>query len=197
MLVDLTQYLWILWLALVVLFIVIEVLTLEFTFLMIAAGTLIGGLGANLLGWPWWLQIALAAAISGLLIFTIRPVLLMNLEKGADPAKSNVDALYELGGRVTGAFANGVGEVKLDNGETWTARIDDRSPIAAISVGKRIAVAGIEGAIAVVVPEPVDIAESAPAEPSSIPPAQSSPRSSKSRSTKPRAPSRSPRKEEK
>lgn len=176
MLVDLTQYLWILWLALVVLFIVVEVLTLEFTFLMIAAGSLIGGLGSNLLGWPWFVQIALAAAISGLFIFTIRPILLMNLEKGADPAKSNVDALYDLGGRVTGAFTNGVGEVKLDNGETWTARIDEQSPTASIAVGKRVAVAGIEGAIARVVPEP------------------SQPHSS---TTKPRATPQSPRKEEK
>ncbi|GHD76904.1 membrane protein implicated in regulation of membrane protease activity [Salinibacterium amurskyense] len=153
MLVDLTQYLWILWLALVVLFIVVEVLTLEFTFLMIAAGSLIGGLGSNLLGWPWYVQIALAAAIAGLLIFTIRPVLLMNLEKGADPAKSNVEALYELGGHVTGSFTKGIGEVKLDNGETWTARIGDGSAPSTIPVGKRISVMAIEGAIAVVVLE--------------------------------------------
>ncbi|MGV8876051.1 MAG: NfeD family protein [Rhodoglobus sp.] len=152
MLPDLSDYLWILWLALVVLFIVIEVFTLEFTFLMMAAGTLIGGLGANLLGWEWWLQIALAAAISGLLIFTIRPVLLMSLEKGGDPAKSNVDALYSLGGRVTGAFSHGVGEVKLDNGETWTARLSDRDVQTPLSVGSRISVAAIEGATAVVVP---------------------------------------------
>jgi len=212
MLVDLTQYLWILWLALVVLFIVIEVLTLEFTFLMIAAGTLIGGLGANLLGWPWYTQIALAAALSGLLIFTIRPVLLMNLEKGADPAKSNVDALYELGGRVTGAFANGIGEVKLDNGETWTARIDDRSPTSAISVGQRVAVAAIEGAIAVVVPEgeaPSSASSSQPdgadsngalpeaPTPRTSKPGTSKPRTPKPRTNKPRAASKPPRKEEK
>lgn len=198
MLIDLTNYLWILWLALVVLFIVIEVLTLEFTFLMIAAGTLIGGLGSNLLGWPWWLQIALAAAISGLLIFTIRPVLLMNLEKGADPAKSNVDALYELGGRVTGAFANGIGEVKLDNGETWTARIDDRSAASAISVGSRVAVAAIEGAIAVVVPESLADTTSTQSVPDeAVDPPTSKPRASKSRSTKPRATPQPPRKEEK
>ncbi|MBH0115411.1 NfeD family protein [Salinibacterium sp. NG253] len=174
MLIDLTQYLWILWLALVVLFIVIEVMTLEFTFLMISAGTLIGGLGSNLLGWPWYIQIALAAAISGLLIFTIRPVLLMNLEKGADPAKSNLDALLELGGRVTGPFANGIGEVKLDNGETWTARIGDSSPPSAVPVGKRVSVTDIEGAIAVVVLE-----------------------SAKPGSTQPRATKKSPRKEKK
>ncbi|MBH0009414.1 NfeD family protein [Salinibacterium sp. UTAS2018] len=174
MLVDLTQYLWILWLALVVLFIVIEVLTLEFTFLMIAAGSLIGGLGSNLLGWPWYVQIALAAAIAGLLIFTIRPVLLMNLEKGADPAKSNVEALYELGGFVTASFTKGIGEVKLDNGETWTARIGDGAAPSTMPVGKRISVLAIEGAIAVVVLEKTH--------PST---------------TKPRATTQPPRKEEK
>ena len=92
MLVDLTQYLWILWLALVVLFVVIELLTLEFTFLMIAAGTLIGGLGANLIGWPWWVQIGLAAILSALLIFTIRPLLLMTLHKSG-PAKKNSNSV--------------------------------------------------------------------------------------------------------
>ncbi|WP_246078002.1 NfeD family protein [Rhodoglobus vestalii] len=202
MLVDLTQYLWILWLALVVIFIVIEVLTLEFTFLMIAAGTLIGGLGTNLLGGPWWLQIALAATISGLLIFTLRPVLLMNLEKGADPAKSNIDALYDLGGRVTGAFVDGVGEVKLDNGETWTARIHDRSPESTISLGIRVSVTAIEGATAVVVPattstpvpDPLSESDAATAAPGTTPPKV---RTTKPRTTKPRATNPSPRKEKK
>src|SRR4051794_11406088 len=41
---DLTHYLWIGWLALAVVFVIIELVTLEFTFLMLAAGALIGGL---------------------------------------------------------------------------------------------------------------------------------------------------------
>ena len=49
MLPDLTQYMWIAWLVLAILFVIVELLTLEFTFLMLAAGTLIGGLGVNLL----------------------------------------------------------------------------------------------------------------------------------------------------
>ena len=64
MLPDLTQYMWIAWLVLAILFVIVELLTLEFTFLMLAAGTLIGGLGVNLLGGVWWLQILAAAAIS-------------------------------------------------------------------------------------------------------------------------------------
>ena len=49
MFVDLTQYLWIVWLSIVVIFVIVELLTLEFTFLMLAAGSLIGGLLAYVL----------------------------------------------------------------------------------------------------------------------------------------------------
>ncbi|MGV8897388.1 MAG: NfeD family protein [Rhodoglobus sp.] len=152
MLVDLTQYLWILWLSLVVLFVVIELLTLEFTFLMIAAGTLIGGLGANLLGWPWWVQIGLAAVLSALLIFTIRPLLLLTLHKGADNTPSNVAALYGQGARVMRDFVEGAGSVKLDNGELWTARIAPTAAPAALLEGNRVTVTRIDGAIAEVAP---------------------------------------------
>lgn len=93
MLPDLTQYLWILWLALAILFVIIELLTLEFTFLMLAAGTLLGGLGTNLLGGPWWLQIGFAAIFSALLLFTIRPLLLRALRRSSPVVLTNVDAL--------------------------------------------------------------------------------------------------------
>lgn len=151
---DLTQYLWILWLVLVILFVVIELLTLEFTFLMIAAGSLIGGLGANLLGWPWWLQIALAAVISALLLFTIRPLLLKTLRKGADLTPSNVDALYGQGARVMRDFVEGEGVVKLDNGETWTARLAPAAAAAVVVEGQRTIVTRIHGSIAEVSPLP-------------------------------------------
>ena len=120
---DLTQYMWIGWLALAVVFIIIELVTLEFTFLMLAAGSLIGGLGVNLLGGPWWLQILAAAVLSVLLLFTIKPLLLRRLHRNDPDAKTNVDALYGLGGRVMSRFVENAGLVKLDNGETWTARL--------------------------------------------------------------------------
>jgi len=153
---DLVQYLWIVWLCLVLLFVVIELLTLEFTFAMIAAGSLIGGLGTSLLHGPWWLQIGLAAAISALLLFTIRPLLLRTLHKGADPTKSNVDALYELGGRVMTAFVEGAGQVKLDNGETWTARLSPAHPSADLHDGDRVVVTRVLGATVEVAPAPIE-----------------------------------------
>lgn len=151
MLPDLTQYLWIAWIVLALIFIIIELVTLEFTFLMLAAGSLIGGLGVNLLGGPWWLQVALAAALSALLLFTIRPLLLRLLHRGQKPELTNVDALAGMRARVLGPFVDGYGSVKLDNGETWTARADD-AHAAAFQVGTRVLVVAVLGATVEVAP---------------------------------------------
>jgi membrane protein implicated in regulation of membrane protease activity len=152
MLPDLTQYMWIAWLSLALVFIIIELLTLEFTFLMLAAGSLIGGLGVNLLGGPWWLQILCAAVLSALLLFTIRPLLLKRLHRDDIDSRTNVDALYGLGGRVMSRFVEGGGSVKLDNGETWTARLPAARTGEALDVGDRVVVAAVLGATVEVVP---------------------------------------------
>lgn len=153
MLLDLTQYLWIVWLVFVLVCIIIELLTLEFTFLMIAAGALIGGLGANLLGLPWWAQIALAAVIAAGLLFTIRPLLLKRLTKGADPAKSNVDALYGMRARVTTEVTELGGYARLANGETWTARLAPKFEHLTLAEGTRVIVTRVDGATVEVAPE--------------------------------------------
>jgi len=151
---DLTQYIWIAWLVLVLLFVIIELLTLEFTFLMLAAGSLIGGLGVFLLGGPWWLQVAIAAAVSALLLFTIRPLLLRALHRGEPPARTNVDALYGIGGRVVAPFLEGAGSVRLDNGETWTARFSEALPYPVVAAGDRVIVDAVHGATVEVTPVP-------------------------------------------
>lgn len=152
MLTDLTQYMWIAWLVLAVVFVIIEMVTLEFTFLMLAVGSLVGGLGVNLLGGPWWLQILAAAVLSVLLLFTIKPFLLKRLHRSTPDTKTNVDAIYGLGGRVVSRFAEHGGSVKLDNGETWTARLSPAQAGAALDVGDRVVVAAVAGATVEVVP---------------------------------------------
>ncbi len=151
MLPDLTEYLWIAWLVLALLFIIIELLTLEFTFLMLGAGTLIGGLGVNLLGGVWWLQVLAAAAVSALLLFTIRPLLLRALHRSSALIPTNVDALYGIGARVVTPFVGGDGSVRLDNGETWTARLVGDP--AGLDVGSRVVVQAVRGATVEVAPE--------------------------------------------
>lgn len=144
-----TSYAWVAWLVLILIFITVEMLTLQFTFLMIAIGS-VGGLLSGLFGTPWWGQLLIAAALSVLLLFLIRPPLLRWLKKGGDPTKSNVEALIGTRGTVVMTLGPGGGQVKLGNGETWTARIG----VGAIELlpGDQVLVTAIEGSTAVVIP---------------------------------------------
>lgn len=148
---DLTDYLWIVWLVFILVCVIIELLSLEFTFLMIAVGSL-AGLGANLLGAIWWLQIVTAAVVSVLLILLIRPVLLRLMRKGADAAPSNVAALLGMSAQVLSTVGNSGGLVKLANGETWTARLSPDTDSQSAEPGESVRVAAIEGSTAVVLP---------------------------------------------
>jgi|SRR6185312_8387485 membrane protein implicated in regulation of membrane protease activity len=146
-----TSYAWIGWLVLILVFIIIEMLVLEFTFLMIAVGSL-GGLISGLFGVPWWGQLLIAAALSVLLLFLLKPPLLRLLKRGADPAKSNVDALIGTPGTVVLTLTDDNGQVKLSNGETWTARFAPGSTIRRLQPGERVLVAAIDGSTAIVIP---------------------------------------------
>lgn len=146
----LSDYAWILWLALILVFLIIEMMTLEFTFLMIALGSL-GGLVSGLLGLPWWAQIVVAAILSLVLLAAVKPPLLRRLKRGGDPTPTLIDALIGMDGTVVRDFTAGEGQVKLTVGETWTARV--AVPQASeLQTGDRVTVASIEGATAVVVP---------------------------------------------
>lgn len=151
---------WIIWLTLILLFIIVEVTTVEFTFLMLALGS-VGGLLAGAFGGPFWLQIIVAALASVLLLFTVRPPLLRALKRGGDPALSNVEALLGLRGEVVLPLASpttpvsngfGLGQVKLANGETWTARLLAPEGTPSLDTGMAVVVTAIEGSTAVVVP---------------------------------------------
>jgi membrane protein implicated in regulation of membrane protease activity len=142
---------WLIWLGLALLFLIIEVFTLDFTFLMLSLGS-VGGLVSAVLGLPWFLQILIAAVLSLLLLFAVRPSLVRRLRKGSDPALSLVDALIGARGTVTTAFTSGQGHVKLSNGEVWTARLPVGSTDPAPAAGDHVVVIAIEGATAIVEP---------------------------------------------
>lgn len=148
----LANYAWIVWLVVILIFITIEMASLELTFLMLAIGS-VGGLLAGLLGAPWWLQLVIAAVLSMALLLGIKPPLIRALRKGADPAPSNIDALLGLQGRVISSIGETGGQVRLANGETWTARLSSVTAQRVVEPGERVLVTAIEGATAVVVPE--------------------------------------------
>jgi len=149
-------YAWVVWSALILIFIIIEVFTLDFTFLMLALGS-VGGLVSSLFAIPVWAQVIIAAVLSIALLFGVRPPLLRRLRKGADPTLSNVEALIGITGTVVSEFVDGVGYTKLANGETWTSRRRGTSGLSALHTselkpGDRVVVVTIEGATAVVEP---------------------------------------------
>ncbi|MBK5239221.1 MAG: NfeD family protein [Actinomycetales bacterium] len=145
-------YGWIFWLSLVLLFLTIEMFTLDFTFLMIGIGS-VGGLLASLAGVPWFVQVLLAAAVSTLLIFTLLPPLLRRLRRSADPTQSNVAALIGLGGAVVDTLTADGGQVKFENGETWTAKLSRTGPLQEVAIGERVVIVQIDGATAIVAPQ--------------------------------------------
>lgn len=146
-----TTYAWILWLVVILIFIIIEVTTVDFTFLMLAVGS-VGGLLSGLLGAPFWAQVLIAGVISLLLLFTVRPALQRALQKGGDATPTNVEALLGQSGTVTTDFVEGQGHVKLANGETWTAKLSQLTTERPVESGERVVVTAIDGATAVVVP---------------------------------------------
>jgi membrane protein implicated in regulation of membrane protease activity len=147
----LTTYAWIFWIVLILVFAIIEISTLEFTFLMLAGGSL-GGLVSGLFGLPWWGQFIVALVLALLLLFAVRPPLLRALGRGGDPARSNVDALLGMAGVVTNDFSGNASHVKLSNGDTWTARLSNQTGDRILVEGEKVTVTAIEGATAVVVP---------------------------------------------
>jgi membrane protein implicated in regulation of membrane protease activity len=146
-----TTWSWVFWLALILVFIVVEVLSLSFVFLMLAVGSL-GGLVAGLIGAPWWVQIIVAAALSLILLFFVRPPLLHVMKGGRAGARSNLVALLGLPGSVVVEFDDHGrnGQVKLANGETWTSRLAEGSTGKSPAEGQKVVVTAIDGATAVV-----------------------------------------------
>jgi membrane protein implicated in regulation of membrane protease activity len=148
---DLLQtYAWIIWLALILITVIIEVATVTFMFLMLAIGSL-AGLIVGLFGVPFWVQVIVAAAVAVLLLFAVRPPLLRALKRGGDHARTGIDALSGIAGTVTLDFNGDAGTVRLANGETWSAKLADSShpPLAA---GDHVIVTEIKGATAMVAP---------------------------------------------
>ncbi|MDF2506414.1 MAG: hypothetical protein K0Q52_273 [Microbacterium sp.] len=142
------QWAWIGWLILIAVFLVIEMLSLDFTFLMLSFGSVVG-LVTDLLGVPVWVQVIIAAAAAAVFILLLRPPLLKRLHRGEDPTKSNVDALLDLRGIALVEITQISGQAKLANGDTWTARTATPVPIPQ---GAQIAVSAINGATAIVRP---------------------------------------------
>jgi len=147
---DIAAYAWIGWVAVIAIVLVIEMLSGEFTFLMIAIGAT-AGLIASLVGAPIWLQIIIAAVAAVALLLFLRPPLLRRLRKPHDPMLFNVDALLGMPGTVQQPVTPIAGVVKLADGQTWSARTAMATEIPA---GAVVYVQSVKGALVYVADRP-------------------------------------------
>jgi membrane protein implicated in regulation of membrane protease activity len=141
---------WLVWLAIALLATLAEVASLNFVLLMFAGGALAAaaadGLGASL---P--VEVVIFGIVSTLLLFVARPP----LRRWSERTKHQPTGVAALVGRQAEVLAEvdgRGGQVKLA-GEVWSARTE--SPGLTVPVGTHVTVVRIEGATAVVAPEPV------------------------------------------
>ena len=130
----------IIWLALIVVFIIMEAATVQLISTWFAVGAL-AAMIAGLLGGAVWLQVTLFLLVSGILLASLRPL----ARKHFTPklTRTNVDSVIGSTGLVTVAIDNvaAAGQVKL-GAMDWTARSTSGEPIP---VGTRIRVDQVEG----------------------------------------------------
>jgi len=139
----LVQNSWAFWLALMLLFVAIEALSLDLWFAMLAGGAL-GGVVASLLHAPGWAQIVVFALVSLALILGLRPLAIRQLRRSNVDAITNVDRLIGADALVLEPTSRLTGTAKIE-GEVWTSRSHDHAPLAP---GTHAVVARIVGATA-------------------------------------------------
>lgn len=139
---------WIVWLALMVFFLVVEAASVSLVSIWFAAGSL-GALVASALNTPLWVQILVFLVLSGALLACLRPF----AKKFIKPkiTATNTDSVIGSAGFVTEDIDNlsARGQVKL-GGMFWSARSTSGDPICKDT---KVTVDRIEGVKVFVSPE--------------------------------------------
>jgi len=146
---------WLLWLAAALIASLIEIVSVDFFFIMIAGGALIAAVAAAF-DVPVPLQVIIFAVSSGALLFGARPPLKRWAQR-TPSVTMNAAALVGREARVLETVTDRNGLVKL-HGEVWTARVAPGHTL--LEVGSDVLVVRIDGATAVVAPEPAPPAKS-------------------------------------
>lgn len=131
----------IVWLAILIILVVIEIFTLGLTTIWFAGGALVAIVVAAL-GGPVWLQVLLAGIVSAVLLFFTRPVAVKYFNR--DRERTNAESLVGRQAIVLSEINNlqGIGQVTI-NGMEWTARttVDGQT----INPGEVVVIRGING----------------------------------------------------
>lgn len=114
------EWTWMVWLALMVVFLLIEAASVSLVSIWFAVGSL-GALVAHVLNAPLWVEILVFLALSGTLLACLRPFVRKYIQPKV--TSTNTDAIIGSAGYVTEDIDNlsARGQVKL-GGMFWSAR---------------------------------------------------------------------------
>lgn len=134
------------WLALLVLFLVVEAATVGLVSLWFAVGAL-GALIAALLGGGVWLQTAVFLVLSVAALAAMRPL----LRRYVEPRRvaTNADRILDAEGVVIQTIDNraAVGQIRV-GGAVWTARSDSDTPIEKDATVRVLRIEGVKAIVA-------------------------------------------------
>ncbi len=138
----------IVWVAVMVVFLVVEAATAGLTCIWFAIGAL-AALIAALFGAPLWLQVIWFFVISFVTLYLTRPLVKKYVNSRSQP--TNADMVIGNDALVTEAIDNveGTGAVAV-GGKVWTARSESGEPV---ELGKVVKVLRIEGVKLIVTSE--------------------------------------------
>lgn len=130
----------VIWFMAVIVFAVIEILTIQLTSIWLAVGA-VAGMAACTFGAPLYVQLLVFAVVSLILLAVTRPFVKKFIKM--KEVKMNAGRLIGMTAVVTEDICNekAQGAVKI-SGVTWTARSEDGSDIAA---GEKVTINKIEG----------------------------------------------------
>ena len=124
------------WLAMIVVFALVEGVTVSLIAVWFSVGSLAAMISAAL-GAPLWLQALLFTLVSGLTLAAMRPFIKKYLN--IKPILTNADALVGQSAVAIESVDSLSGAVKV-GGKVWSARCDQ-----AVSVGESVRILSIEG----------------------------------------------------
>lgn len=136
---------WQVWLGAAIVLAVLEIFSLDLILLMLAAGAIVGMLGA-MIHLDTWAQVLAAAAASIAALALVRPSVVKLLRTGPELVLGH-DALVGKTAVVVEEVSSQGGQVRI-NGELWTARPYDDDLV--IEPGAKVDVFLIRGATALV-----------------------------------------------
>ena len=136
------QYMWVLWVAAVVFFGIVEAATVNMVSLWFVGGAL-AALIAQLLGGPVWLQVVLFFVVSAGLLMALRPFVKKFVAPNRTP--TNADMVIGREAYLTEAVDNirSTGALKLD-GKEWTVRSTDESVLPEGTLVKIVRIEGVK-----------------------------------------------------